>query len=65
MTDGAVVEVAGVLAGIREVAETRIAPGAAEVDRSRSFPDADMRRWRVWVRSACSCRSSTAAPEVP
>ena len=42
MTDGTVVDVASVLAGVREVAETRIAPGAAEVDRSRSFPDADI-----------------------
>ena len=42
MTDGTVVDVAGVLAGIRDVAETRIAPGAAEVDRSRSFPDSDI-----------------------
>ena len=42
MTDGTVVDVAGVLAAVRDVAETRIAPGAAELDRSRSFPDADL-----------------------
>src|SRR3954453_16336678 len=44
MTKGTVQDVAGVLAGVREVAEARIAPRAAELDRSRSFPAEDLRR---------------------
>ena len=55
MTDGTVVDVAGVLAGVREVAETQIAPGAAEVDRSRSFPDADLEALAGAARSGCWC----------
>jgi isovaleryl-CoA dehydrogenase len=43
MTRGTVQDVAGVLAAVRELAEARIAPGAAELDRSRRFPDEDLR----------------------
>src|SRR4051795_12396616 len=38
MAEITVHEVPAVLAAVREVAEARVAPGAAEVDRTRSFP---------------------------
>jgi alkylation response protein AidB-like acyl-CoA dehydrogenase len=36
-------EVPAVLEAVREVADARLAPGAAEVDRSRGFPDDNLR----------------------
>jgi isovaleryl-CoA dehydrogenase len=43
MADVMAQDVASVLAAVREVAEAQIAPAAAEVDRSRSFPQDDVR----------------------
>ena len=43
MTEAIARDVPAVLSGVREVAEAQIAPTAAETDRSRSFPDDDVR----------------------
>ena len=43
MADIVAPDVAAVQAAARDIAEARIAPAAAEVDRTRSFPHDDMR----------------------
>jgi alkylation response protein AidB-like acyl-CoA dehydrogenase len=43
LPDAVAQQPAAVLAAVREIAESQIAPAAAETDRTRRFPDADLR----------------------